>query len=75
VRPKLNADIFELIYQVLVNLGSGWYGAVFIISNYFQNKPIEQTLFALTINIFFGTVSLVFALSFKNLAKKLNVDQ
>jgi len=60
----VNPAILEIIYDVLVNLASGWIGAsiIFPIATKF---PRRVNVRFLLFNIFFATVSLIIAFLIK----------
>lgn len=67
---KLDAAKADIISQLLINLGSGWYAATLILPNISYSNT-EAALLALITNFCFGTLSLVMALKFKRLGQFL----
>ncbi|KKU29373.1 MAG: hypothetical protein UX80_C0002G0009 [Candidatus Amesbacteria bacterium GW2011_GWA2_47_11b] len=62
-------DLYGILSDLFVNLAAGWFGAVFIVSNFFQ-LGLPANWLVLTIDIVLGILSLVLALRLRKNARR-----
>jgi hypothetical protein len=65
IKKILTKSRIEVLSDLLVNLSAGWFGLILIVPGFGGIKSTQDALFLLTINLFWGIISLVLAMKLR----------